>query len=87
MQLVKTAGIHHAMINDEDFSSFIFKSLERYFSHDWGDTSEGDKELNDLAVERGDDRIVAKYVHPRGDIFIITEWDRSVTTVLFTDEY
>lgn len=52
-----------------------------------GDLTDGDKELNDLAVKRGDDRIVAKYNNQHGDIYIITEWDRSVTTVLFTHEY
>ena len=38
----------------------------------------------------GEDRIVAAYEregHPEDKIWIITEWDRSATTVLFPDEY
>ena len=42
--------------------------------------------MNDEALEIGE-RIVAKYETCEGDIFIITEWDRSVTTILFTHEY
>lgn len=37
----------------------------------------------------GDDRILAAYIHPEHPdwkIWIITEWDRSATTLLFPDE-
>lgn len=40
--------------------------------------------------ERGDDRIFAAYEHPLHEdwkIWIITEWDHSVTTILFPSEY
>ena len=69
------------------FCEIFIKSIERYLDKDWGDTCESDKIMNDEAVKTGDDRIVALYNHELGDIFIITEWDRSVTTVLFCDEY
>lgn len=49
----------------------------------WVMTREIAWKLNDDAVKSGDDRIVAKY----DNIFIITEWDRSVTTILFLEEY
>ena len=43
---------------------------------------------NDAAVKSGKDRIHAAYVNKTGDkIWIITEWDRSVTTVLFPSDY
>ena len=45
---------------------------------------------NDNAVANGDDRILAAYKKKDGKawkIWIITEWDRSATTVLFPDEY
>lgn len=48
-----------------------------------GDIPHEDKKMNDSAVKNNDDRIVARY----NDIYIITEWDRSATTILFIDEY
>ena len=69
------------------FCEIFIKSIERYLDKDWGDTCESDKIMNDEAVKTGDDRIVALYNHELGDIFIVTEWDRSVTTVLFCNEY
>lgn len=70
-------------MKDEDFSLFITKCMNKYLQGNWGDTCEEDSKLNDEAVKSGEDRIVARY----DNIFIITEWDRSVTTILFTDEY
>ena len=86
-QLVITKGISEKAKENVDFAKFFIKSIERYLDKDWGDTCESDKIMNDEAVKTGDDRIVALYNHELGDIFIITEWDRSVTTVLFCDEY
>ena len=79
-QVLITSGIQHSDINP-------FTYLERFRTGDWGDTCDEDKKLNDSAVYGGD-RIVAKYL-PEDDepIFIITEWDRSVTTVLLCSEY
>ena len=39
--------------------------------------------MNGSAVKNDGDRIVAHY----NDIYIITEWDRFVTTILFVHEY
>jgi len=70
-------------MKDEDFAFFITECMNKYLRSDWGDTCEEDWKLNDQAEKSGDDRIVARY----DNIFIITEWDRSVTTILFTHEY
>lgn len=82
-QWVMTRRIATKMEKDENFAKFIYECVAKYNSKDWGDTCEEDSKLNDLAVKNGDSRIVAKY----DSIFIITEWDRSVTTILFTEEY
>lgn len=70
-------------MKDEEFALFITDCMNKYLRGNWGDTCEEDSKLNDEAVKSGEDRIVARY----DNIFIITEWDRSVTTILFTDEY
>lgn len=82
-QLVATRGINARLLNDSNFSKFLWNSFARYKNCDWGDIPHEDKKMNDSAVKNGDDRIVARY----NDIYIITEWDRSATTILFIDEY
>lgn len=79
---VMTRAVANRM-KDEEFAEFITECMNKYLRSDWGDTCEEDSKLNDDAVKFGNDRIVAKY----DNIFIITEWDRSVTTILFTEEY
>lgn len=89
-KLTMTAGIAERSYDaDEHFSSFVISSFERYLKCDWGDMSEEDKKANDEAVKYGDSRILAAYVYPQtGEkIWIITEADRSYTTILFPEEY
>ena len=82
-QLVITRGINVRMDKDLEFCKFIFDSIVRYRNCDWGNIPYEDKKMNDSAVKNNDDRIVARY----NNIYIITEYDRSSTTILFTDEY
>lgn len=65
----------------------VLSSLERHVQCDWGELSEEDKALNDLALVEGE-RILSAYTDARGTTFwIITEWNRSVTTILLPDDY
>lgn len=82
-QVVITRGVNADISKSIEFSKFILESIARFRNCDWGDVPEEDKRMNDAAVKNGDDRIVARY----NDIYIITEWDRSATTILFTNEY
>lgn len=77
------------MQEDNDFGLFVMVSLERHKNGDWGNLWDEDKALNDEALEDGN-RIMSAYNRkdrPKDKIWIITEADRSVTTVLFPDEY
>lgn len=88
-RLVATKSVRDKMSTNREFYNFVWKSLERYVRMDWGDITKEDKQQNDEAVLYGE-RILAVYKHDdsdEGTIWIITEWDRSVTTVLFPDEY
>lgn len=72
---------------NKDFDKFINDSIARYAQCDWGDTCDEDKMTNDYAV-KNNDRILAVYKYnDTTTIWIITEWNRSVTTVLFPSEY
>lgn len=53
----------------------------------WGDVSEADWKLNDWAISHGE-RIVSTYSGIwEKDVFVVTERDRSITTVLLWEEY
>ena len=65
----------------------VAKALWRHRSGDFGDVCVEDWALNEEAVECGD-RILSAYIDRNGKKFwIITEWDRSATTILLPDEY
>lgn len=75
-------------VNETVNENTIIGILTRYQNCDWGDLSESDKELNDLSVKNGDDNILAAYdIGLDEKVYIITEADRSVTTILFASEY
>ncbi len=62
--------------------------LRRHLHGDWGDLSGDDRRLNDAALASGEDRLFSSYqVMPDLKLWIITEWDRSVTTLLLPSEY
>ncbi|BCG56754.1 hypothetical protein [Paenibacillus sp. URB8-2] len=53
----------------------------------YGNVSDTDKKLNDWAIEHGE-RIVSTYSGIwEKSVFVVTERDRSVTTVLLAEEY
>ena len=60
--------------------------LSRHASGDWGDLDECDRRENELSL-RHDWRIVSSYPVREKTIWIITEADRSVTTILLPEEY
>ena len=60
---------------------------ERHAVGDWGEISDNDKEANDEAVKHGGDMILSAYVINSIRFWIITEHDRSVTTVLLPEDY
>lgn len=60
--------------------------LARHVRGDWGQVPTEDAKANDLAVEIGA-RILSAYEVAGERVWIITEADRSVTTLLFPREY
>lgn len=85
-QTVVTRAINERMKEDSGFQDFVKKSLSRYINRDWGDTCSEDARANDEAVREGE-RVLAVYIYKGETIWIITEWDRSVTTILFPSDY
>lgn len=56
--------------------------LQRHASGDWGDVSPKDAQRNEAACE-GEDMVHSVYTLPGSErLWVMTEWDRSVTTLL-----
>jgi hypothetical protein len=64
-------------------ADFIKHCVGRHLTGDWGDVDAEDKAANDADMD-GDGRLVSSYIDPKSTekLLIITEWDRSVTTLL-----
>ncbi len=61
--------------------------LRRHMSCDFGELSEDDQQENELALKQGF-RLLSNYRTGKGQqLWIITEADRSATTVLLPSEY
>jgi hypothetical protein len=87
-QIAFTKGVWREMGDNSAFGKFVSESFVKYAHCDWGQTCDEDKALNDEAVKTGEDRILAVYeTDGLPKIWIITEWDRSATTILFPSEY
>lgn len=83
-QTVATPGALDAL---EASGQTPLEFLKRHVRGDWGEVDEEDSEANDNALESGD-RVLSAYRTRRGDrIWIITEADRSATTILLPEEY
>jgi hypothetical protein len=81
-QLVSTPGVIEQIPLDE-----WTNAVERHAICDWGDVCEEDRLANEEALKEGN-RLLSVYHSSKGKKFwIITEWDRSVTTVLLPSEY
>ena len=73
----------HSQLHPED----VFLSLRRHAARDWGDVCAADKTENDLSLKEGF-RLLSSYKDRNGTKFwVITEGDRSVTTVLLPEDY
>ena len=86
-QIVMTRGVNDEISENTLFSKFVLTSLKRHAQCDWGDLGKEDTASNNSALKTGG-RLFSSYIKEGlNKIWIITEWDRSVTTILFPDEY
>lgn len=67
---------------------YAFAALGRHLVGDWGILDRHDWAANETALVDGA-RLFSVYPLPDegGDFWVITEWDRSVTTLLLPEEY
>jgi len=95
-QVLTTAGVAADMEKDDRFAALVQVSLSRHQRGDWGTICNADKKTNDEGLKNGG-RVMSAYTideskgiskgFGENTIWIITEWDRSVTTILYPNEY
>lgn len=70
-----------------DAGQLTLEFLLRHQSGDWGEVCEADKRENELSLAQGF-RLLSAYRTNEGEkLWVITEWDRSSTTILLPSEY
>jgi hypothetical protein len=80
-QLVATANVAERLSTEE-----VLSGLRRHACGDWGDLSPEDTLANDAALQQGE-RLFSAYGFGSLRFWVITEADRSLTTVLLPQDY
>jgi hypothetical protein len=84
-QIVVTTG---ADITLAQLERHPVQLLARHVEGDWGDLVEQDRKLNEQALNPDfPTRLFSRYEIDDEIFYVISEWDRSITTVLRSDEY
>lgn len=92
-QTVYTPGAKEAM---ERYHINPFDLLKRHVTGDWGDVCPEDAQANEEALQDGSRLLSAYVLQPplseskalaSAKVWVITEADRSVTTILLPEEY
>jgi hypothetical protein len=83
-QIVATPG---ALALLEQANKSPLEILSRHFRGDWGDLCQEDRTENELSLKHGF-RLMSSYrVNGAETVWVITEADRSSTTILLPNEY
>jgi hypothetical protein len=64
----------------------VLSALRRHASGDWGDLCPEDAMANDTALQQGG-KLFSAYGQGAGRVWIVTEADHSMTTILLADDY
>jgi hypothetical protein len=81
-----TQGVQQ-LINDQKLTLHdVFKIVERHGNCDWGELSEQDQNQNRKAIKEGN-RVMSSYTVNEVKLWVITEDNGGITTVLLPEEY
>jgi len=78
-----TAGVAPLELEPDEIARLL---LHRHQCGDWGDLDHEDKQANDRDLKLGE-RLLSRYDTEAGPLYVITERDRSMTTVLVRSDY
>lgn len=89
-QVVMICGVADRAADSATYAFLVQKALQMHREGSWGDVCDEDWESNQNALSDGG-RLFSVYImselDPEDKIWIITEEDRSTTTVLLPEEY
>jgi hypothetical protein len=83
-QLVMTVGASEALLTAQHVPP---EFLLRHKHGDWGDLCAEDRRENERSLRVGSRLLSAYRTRTEDKLWIITEWDRSATTLLLPEEY
>jgi hypothetical protein len=83
-QLVMTVGASEALLTAQHVPP---EFLLRHKHGDWGDICAEDRHENERSLRLGNRLLSSYQTRTEEKLWIITEWDRSVTTLLLPEEY
>lgn len=85
---VMTCGINALIENNTISKKDLMDIIIRHSNNDYGELGEADTLLQQENLKNNiQDRVISVYTINGVKLWIITEWDRSVTTILLPDEY
>ncbi|MDY0237057.1 MAG: hypothetical protein RBR71_13610 [Gudongella sp.] len=91
--VVMTPGVRELIETESKAAELIQRCLDRHTSGDWGDLCDDDKQLNQNSLDEEREKgytyenLFSSYDTDLEKIYVITECDRSVTTILLSEEY
>jgi len=85
-QLGQIVATPAALDTLEQAGTTASRLIRRHQKGDWGDICEEDKRFNDEDLKQGN-RLLSAYHTSKGKVWVITEANRSVTTVLLPSDY
>ena len=83
-QVVMTPGVGESLLAAQHVPP---EFLLRHVHGDWGDLCGEDRRENERALRTGSRLLSAYRTRTDEKLWVITEWDRSVTTLLLPEEY
>ena len=86
-QLGRTVATHGALDALQRNNQSPLEFFERHQHGDWSELCSEDREANELALKNGDRIFSVYHLNDKTKIWIITEADRSATTILLPEEY
>jgi hypothetical protein len=83
-RIVATPAALEALARSGDSAHSLFM---RHATGDWGDVCAADKRANDDALAKGERLLSAYLLRDGTKVWVITEWDRSASTLLLPSDY
>lgn len=86
-----TRRINNAIADDIKTAKAVTQAIGRFYSGDWGELSDDDKEANNADFRARDGHVLGRYKTPAGDIYINLEFGRTEkedhVCAMFCDEW